>query len=168
MTFKVNISPSMKRLLQSNQKKGLIDDVRKEFSKRGPIKVKQAIVQDMIKGISPVKGGGRWSKYSDSYKTSIKKGAYSRYSKKVTPINLRLSGALHKSLKVFLSGQLLFIEFNNFLADIHNRRGAGKSKIIRRLLPIKKGEQFNRKITTVIYDQLRKAVNVVAKQFSGQ
>ena len=35
------------------------------------------------------------------------------------------------------------VGFSNFLADIHNRLGASKKKVIRRMLPTNKGETFN-------------------------
>lgn len=225
MTFKITTSKKFKAL---TKKEGLTKKVRKEFSKRGPVKVKQAIIQDMIKGISPVQGGGKWKKYSDSYKAVIKNTAAFRYingkirawsvddgvlssseltsfrasrqarrdnaankrankelikklnekyhddaspTKSISPVNLRHTGGLHKSLVVRpskLGGKALIIQFKSKLADIHNRLGAGKSKVIRRLLPTKNGETFNRKINTVLFNELKKAVDKVAKQFSGQ
>ncbi len=229
MTFKITTSRKFKKLLKDNDKDGLIPKVRKEFKKKGPLKVKHAIVQDMIRGISPVKGGGKWAKYSVSYKDIIKnraayrviKGKVVRFSKfdditskeakslraskealsqirgkqkdakqlikelnadyhkaaspskRISPVNLRHTGKLHRSLKVFMKGGVLrraslVIQFKHFLADIHNRRGAGKSKKIRRLLPTKKGETFNNRINTVMLDELKKAVDKIAKQFSGQ
>ena len=168
MAFKITVSRKFQRLLDGK----LAEDVRKEFAKRGPIKVKQAIVQDMIKGISPVKGGGKWTKYSESYAKEIRRGTSSRMraagSKRVTPANLRLTGQLHTRLKVFMSRKALVMQFKDFLADIHNKLGAGKSKVIRRLLPTEQDEQFNRRINTVIFDQLNKAVNIIAKRFTGQ
>ena len=162
MGFKVTVAPKFRKLLKG----GLVDETRKEFSKRGPVKVKQAIIQDMIKGISPVKGGGKYKKYSDSYKKAIKAGYVG--SKRPTPVNLRVTGELHRSLTSFFKGRSLFIQFKSFLADIHNRQGAGKSKAVRRMLPTNEGEQFNRRINSVIFGELKKAVDKVAKRFSGQ
>ena len=199
MPIKVELSRNMKKLLQPNSKEGLVAKTRQEFSKRGPAKVKQAMVQDMIVGVSPVKGKGKWKRYSKSYKDAIKgkvrffrKGGKvvaikpkrgKRISNNVTknasptkqirPVNLRLSGGLHKSLKIFTRGgflrnfRLIFL-FKSRLADIHDRRGAGKSKVIRRLLPTRRGEQFNIKITNTIITELKKAADIVAKQFSRQ
>jgi len=199
VSFKIKFNKGARELLNGTYHK----KVRKEFYKRGPVKVKQAIVQDMIKGISPVKGGGKWKKYSEVYKAAIKGEAFlgedGEYfiirtingrpvrinveekklarnliqeqavsTKRITPVNLRLSGALHRSLKVFITGKALGVVFAHFLADIHNRLGAGKSKVIRRLLPTNRGEQFNRRINSVILAQLKKAADKVAKQISGQ
>jgi len=243
MPFKITMPKKFQKLLDPNSKEGLVAQTRKQFSKRGTVKVKQAIVQDMIRGISPVKGKGKWKRYSKSYKDVIQnKAAYRkvggkivRFSadnahgfsnkqfsslrpdgdarkarrvrpdgdarkarrvaqgnlkqkvkdmnsafhaganpkKQISPVNLRYSGKLHRSLKVFTSGGFLrnfrmITEFRNKLADIHNRLGAGKSKAIRRLLPTRKGERFNVKIEGVIFTELKKAADFVAKQFSGQ
>ena len=73
MTFKVSTSKSFEQLIGKEEKKNIIGQVRKEFSKQGPVKVKQAIVKDMIRGVSPVQGGGKWKKYSDSYKKEIRR-----------------------------------------------------------------------------------------------
>lgn len=230
MPFKMKKSNKFQRAI-SKGNDGLIAQVRKRFSEKGAIKVKQAIVQDMIKGISPVKGFGKWKKYSDSYKEVIRgKAAYRnvggkviRFSadepwgisdsefnslrpnasakrsrrtakdimkqkikdlnqdfrskmspvKNISPVNLRLSGDLHRSLKSFTKGGFLsnfrlVLQFKNKLADIHNRLGAGKSKVVRRLLPTKQGERFNNKIERVVLDQVKQAVNYVSKQFNRQ
>ena len=178
MVFKIKLSKGTKNLLDRRTKKGLIPQVRKDFNKKGPVKVKQAIVQDMIKGISPVKGKGKWGKYSDSYKEEIdtntsKKMRDASPTKSKTPVNLRLTGKLHRSLKVFSAGGFLrkyrlVVEFNNFLADIHNRRGAGKSKKVRRLLPTESGEFFNKRVTDVLINELKKSADRIAKIFSRQ
>ena len=114
MTFKVSTSKSFEQLIGKEEKKNIIGQVRKEFSKQGPVKVKQAIVKDMIRGVSPVQGGGKWKKYSDSYKKEIRRGSSKRMrsakpTKFVSPVNLRLTGALHRSLTSFLKGKVLFI-----------------------------------------------------------
>ncbi len=199
MPFKVTVPKKIQNLLTPNAREGLVSETRKEFSRRGTKKVKQAIVQDMIKGISPVKGGGKWKKYSPSYKDQIRgkvrffrKGGRvvaikakrgkriennvtktASPTKQISPVNLRLSGGLHRSLKVFTRGGFLtnfrmITQFKNKLADIHNRLGAGKSKVIRRLLPTRRGERFNNRIEGVIFTELKKAADYVAKQFSGQ
>ena len=208
---KIKLSKDLQKLLDQSSNDGLIPKVRADFSKgTGPLKVKQAIVQDMIKGISPVKGKGKWKKYSEGYKLQIKNEAYldpvsgefgifrkiggkirfiqvenkrlsgrsevqkqASPTKKISPVNLRLSGGLHKSLKVntkggFLSNFRLIVLFKNKLADIHNRLGAGKSKVIRRLLPTKKGESFNRTITAVLFSEVKKSIERVVKENNRQ
>ena len=201
MPVKIDINKALQQLIDSKSNKSLIPRVREEFSRRGPKKVKQAIVQDMIKGISPVKGQGKWKRYSQSYKDVIEdKAAYRKVgskviritdpdqvkklnadfrnkqnpSKRISPVNLRLTGGLHKSLFSKTVGGFnresykLIIGFKNKLADIHNNRGAGKSKVVRRLLPTKNGESFNRRISSTIFDQVKLAVEKVVNQFTRQ
>lgn len=188
MPIKIDISRNFQRVLSRNT----IAEVRKEFSKKGPIKVKQAIIKDVIKGISPVKGGGKFKKYSKSYKEVIAgKAMYRTWGGKVirmpikdvdfhskssptkqkSPVNLRHTGEFHRALKAFTKGGFfktfkLHIAWEHFLADIHNRRGASKSKVVRRLLPTNQNEKFNRKIMTILVDELKKSVNIVAKKLS--
>lgn len=199
MPFKVTVPKKLQALFNARSRKSLVAQTRKRFSTRGVRKVKQAINQDMIRGISPVKGAGRWVRYSKSYKdqikgrvrfftihgkvVAVKAGRGKRVTndviknasptKQIGPVNLRLSGKLHKSLKVFTTGGFLssfrmLVQFRNKLADIHNRRGAGKSKVVRRLLPTRRGENFNKRISDVIFLEMKKAADFVAKQFSGQ
>jgi len=212
MPIKIKANTSVKRLLTKTER-GLIPSVRKEFSNKFNLaRVKRLILQDMIRGVSPVKGGGKWKRYSKSYKEVIRgKAAYRRLpngrvirisadsvesrfkkgkqnlvndlnadfkrsqkpSKRISPVNLRLSGKLHKSLFAktvggFLRTFRLRIGFNDKLADIHNRRGAGKSRVTRRLLPTKFGESFNRRITSGIFELLQKSVEKVVKEFNRQ
>lgn len=208
MGITIKVSKDLEKLLKQSAKSGLSKDIARQFERqKSPVKIKRTIVQDMIRGISPVKGGGKWKKYSESYKDQIRgkaafrtingkvvpfstKGTRGRGrnkikdfinalnkdfirsqspTKRISPVNLRLSGGLHRSLRVFVKGGLvtsrrLIVEFKSFLADIHNRLGAGKkAKVIRRLLPTKSGERFNRRIEQAIIFELNKAVNKIVK-----
>jgi len=173
MSFKMTISKDLQRMLD-NKSPELLKNIKKEFSKKSPVKVKQAIVQDMVKGISPVKGQGKFKQYSPSYKKAIRKGRLktAKTKKAISPVNLKLSGEMRKSLKAYTSGGYfknfrLIISYKHFLADIHNRRGAGRSKVIRRLLPTFKGEQFNRRISLVLKKQLQNAVDKTIIKFNN-
>jgi hypothetical protein len=212
MPIEIKFNKSVQNLLNKTSKAGLIPKVRFEFNKKGPVKVKQAIIQDIIIGTSPVKGKGKWKRYSKSYKEQIEgksafrsngKGGVKKYStvglsgkakkdmqktidklnkdfknkqkptKRISPVNLRLSGGLHRSLFSKTTGGVtsaykLIIGFADKLADIHNRQGAGKSKVKRRLLPTKSGEQFNRRITSTMLTELKKAAAKVVNQLNGQ
>ena len=154
------------------RKGALIEDVRKEFALLGPTKTKQAILQDIATGISPVQGKGKLQKYSDGYIDQIEKGKFKNTigTKRISPVNLRLSGDLTRSLKAYAAGVgrnfRLVLSWEHFLAVIHNTRGAGKSKVIRRMLPTQKGEKFNRRITQVILSELKKATLKVVKRIS--
>lgn len=193
MSLEVDFSEDLKKLLSTVRNDGLIPKVRKEFSKKALVPIKKAIIQDMIIGVSPVRSVGNWVKYSQSYKDVIsgkatfRKGKTGKLyvtnekdeeffrksspTKLISPVNLRHSGGLHKSLYTRTFGGVkqrfrLIIGFASFLADIHNNRGAGKSKVVRRMLPTERGEKFNRRITSSIVDELNKAVKTIVKQFN--
>lgn len=123
------------------------------------IVMKKEITESIERGVSPVKGFGRFVKYSQAYLKQIKNGRFSGLNKKRRPVNLKLTGQLLRSLKITATKLGLKISFDNKLADIHNRKGAGKSKTVRRILPTKKGEQFSRSITM----RLKEVLNRVAK-----
>jgi hypothetical protein len=150
----------------------IISEIRKDFNTRGPNTFRKAILADMNKSISPVKGKGKWVRYSESYIKKIQGELGTTWDKQVSPVNLKLSGVLHESLKVFGVGLLsktyvLRVQFNDFLADIHNRRGASKKKVIRRLLPTESNEEFNYGLTQVLLRSLRESVGRVVKKFSA-
>lgn len=139
--------------------KAKIKRFKNKAKKELKVKLQEEIIANITAGNSPVKGAGRYQKYSDSYRSDIKKGRYREYSKRTRPVNLRLTGELLKSLFVKVTTRGLKIGFDNKLADIHNRRGAGKSKTVRRMLPTNKGETFNRSITTRLREVLAKVAN---------
>ena len=118
------------------------------------VETHKEIVKSIERGVSPVKGFGRFVKYSRVYRDAIKSKRYSKFAKRVRPVNLKLSGELLKSLLVKITKPGISISFDNKLADIHNREGAGKSKTVRRILPTKPGEQFSRSITTRLKEVL--------------
>lgn len=137
MTTKIDFSDAKKDIANFKKKgKSALKDV-----------YKKEIVESIERGVSPVKGQGRFQQYSESYKDAISAGRYSRFAKRKRPVNLKLSGDLLKSIFVKVTNKGLLIGFDNKLADIHNNRGAGKSKAVRRMLPTKEGEEFSRSIT---------------------
>jgi len=93
-------------------------------------------------GESPVEGGGnqtgakqKFAKYSDSYKKQIKSGRFSEFSKRITPVNLKLSGKMLNSLKDRSTAKGIVLWFTSPIAKYHNDLGAGKSKVIRKMVP---------------------------------
>jgi hypothetical protein len=169
----------------------LVPEVRKQFRLKGPKEIRKALLRDLNKGISPVQGQGKFAPYSESYKLFISgKKHFRNYGGKVvvldgpdpmlgfasgtkrrSPVNLRFSGVLQAALKLFTTGGFtesfrLVFDWRDFLADIHNRRGAGKRKTVRRLLPTESGEQFNKEINDAVINQLNLAAKKVAKDFS--
>lgn len=177
--------------------KRLVPVIKREYSRRLPRPLKQAILKDILRGTSPVKGK-RFPKYSDSYRQSIrgrvqfftvsgggggkrviaiKAGRGEKLptipfllGKKISPVNLKLSGQMLRSLRVRSKGssasRRIEIIFDDEIAVFHNKLGAGKSKTIRRLLPTESGERFNRRITKLTLTLLSRSVSVTLKKFN--
>lgn len=126
--------------------------------------IRDEILERIAKGRSPVKNGGNFEKYSDSYKKQIRRRRYP--GKSIRPVNLKLSGKMLKSLFVKIrsnAARLVYtIGFNSEIAEYHND---GTNKMpARRLLPTKKGETLAKPILTIIRRILEQSVNRVAKR----
>ena len=171
--------------------------------------IKVEILKEIEGGRSPVKGFGRFQKYSKSYLDQISMKLAFRTNKKTgglfaleklsnkelkqyraskearimnagigdkiqdlndhlknkrkSPVNLKVSGDLLDDLSTESTKNEVKISFDNELFDIHNNKGAGKSKVIRRMLPTKKGETFSRSITL----RIREIISEVKKSIFG-
>jgi hypothetical protein len=110
---------------------------------------KNKVQESIESGISPVATNGRFNNYSKSYQDAIKKGRYEKYNKKLRPINLTLSGDMMRSLYVEKTDEGFLIAFKNKLAHIHTVLGAGKSRVIRKLLP-QGNEYFSNAISSFL------------------
>jgi len=130
----------MKNDVTSKIKKA-INRSEREWKKTAPKKLIKDVKSYIVKGVSPVKGKGHFDKYSDSYQDAIKKGRYKQYNKKIRPINMTLSGKMMRSLIRRFTKNGFIIYFTSELAKYHNILGAGRSRTIRRILPLK-GETF--------------------------
>lgn len=132
--------------------------------------LKKEVITEISQGRSPVARQGRYVKYSQSYQQAIDNGQYSSFNKRKRPVNLKLSGNVKSSGSLLSSiftrdvskGRIL-IGFDNFLADIHNRQGAGKSKTVRRMLPTNQGERFAPIIIQRVAKELSKVANRIFK-----
>ena len=133
---------------------------KKQASKELQKSAKKEVIGSIERGVSPVIKQGRFKKYSQSYRDDIRAGRYRRFKKRERPVNLKLSGKLLKSFFSKVSKTGIIVGFDNFLAEIHNNKGAGKSKTIRRILPTEPGETFNRSITM----KFREVLNGVASK----
>ena len=153
MVIKINASQqrvSASVLLKKIHNKAFAKAV-KDFQKKGSVLTKKLVLDSIESGMSPVKGKGEYGKYSDSYKKQIRGGKYP--GKKIRPINLKLTGDMLKSLKLKLRKTGFTLFFSDPKADYHNNIGAGKSRVIRRMLPKKgTGETLKRTITKPIRD----------------
>lgn len=140
-----------------------INDIKREFINSMAENAKEIIIDDNIKkGFSPVKNQGRYESYSKSYKEAIRKG---RTQPKTTtsPVNLTLSGQMLNSFEVKKTPKGISMEFPDELAKYHNELGAGKSKVIRQMLP-RGNQEFKASITKQLIDLLKQAVEtIVAK-----
>ncbi len=127
------------------------------------------IVRLIQSGQSPVKGGGgqsggksRFQDYSPSYKDQIRKGRYKKYSKKLRPVNLTLTGKMLDSISKKINKNGFTIFFRDEKAIYHNELGAGKSKVIRRMLPLG-GQEFTAAITRQLVDILDRLIKSETK-----
>ena len=138
-----------------------------------------SIILELIsKGISPVLSS-RFLRYSDSYRQAIlgkvrffttnagvvavrpgDKGL--GLGKKQSPVNLKLSGDLHKSLNYKPNSGV--VGFTDEKAEWHNK-GMGVPQ--RRLLPTETGEQFNRRVQQRLREALGEAIETEAKSVKG-
>lgn len=120
--------------------------------------IKQAMIESIERGVSPVNQGGkspkqdggrlRFQKYSESYTDQIKKKQTGESGKRQRPVNLKLSGKLLRSIKSKVFRDYVRVWFTDGKAKYHDKLGAGKSKVIRRMAPNpKNGERFNTGIT---------------------
>lgn len=139
---------------------GLMPKIQKEFVKNSAQDIQRIIIDESISlGISPVQGEGKFQKYSASYKGAIKAGRYD--GKNISPVNMKLSGDMLKSFFVKKKSKGIQIGFKDELAEIHTVKGAGKSRVIRKLLPLNEGEDFKTNIKRQIIALLEEAVAAI-------
>lgn len=140
-----------------------VRQIKDEFIRSSSAELEKIIVEDNIKkGFSPVAGAGRYQSYSESYKKAIRAG-YAKPKTKTTPVNLTQTGDMLDSFKISKTSKSIVLRFTNKLASIHNFLGAGKSKVVRPMLPIG-NEGFKPSVNKQILDLLKDAVDkIVAK-----
>ena len=151
--LKIKTSTNLSRLIGDK----LDSDVRKitrEWSTANAPKVIKYTKETISSGNSPVKGYKRFQDYSPSYKNAIRKGRYSRYSKRQRPVNLTLSGKMLRSFISRMTKTGFSVYFTSELAKYHNVEGAGRSKVIRRILPTG-NEKFKRAIMSNLEKDLK-------------
>lgn len=87
------------------------------------------------------------------------------YGKRQRPVNMTFSGKMLNSFFVKTRKKSVIVGFKDKKADIHNRLGvpSNKGPVIRRLLPTKTNEKFNRSIRL----DIRETLNRVAKSIFG-
>lgn len=115
--------------------------------------LKREIVKEINDGRSAVSGKRRFTKYSASYRDAIKKGRFSKQSKRRSPVNLRLSGKLLLSIVSSISNKKLRISFTDDKAVFH-QEGQGNLPV-RKLLP-GPGEKFSKTIQLMMREFVSK------------
>lgn len=139
--------------LRESEKRRIVGLLHKKL----PRKIKSTILERIAKGISPVKGQGRFKQYSPSYLKQIKKGKYPGKGKR--PVNLYLSGDMIKSFYVTPITRGFKIGFKDIKAWYHNDTGpGGNRKFLRRLLPTISGENFTRSIIKDIMNEIKRII----------
>jgi len=134
--------------------------------------MKEEVLKAIKGGRSPVEKGGkspagtsgklRYEPYSESYQAQIKSGRVK--NKRVSPRNLTHTGKMLKSIKSKKFRNFLRVWFTDPKAKYHDKLGAGKSKVIRRMAPKPKdGENFNAGIRKRIVNALKNAVKLSKK-----
>lgn len=141
----------------------VIDKTRDFFGEEVKNKFGQELTNSISKGVNPVNGGDvKYDQYSESYKKSIRRGKVEGKGK-ISPVTLHQTGALHKSLTMVDTEKGVRVYFSDPKAIFHNELGAGKSKVIRRLLPTGEGERFNSSLFNRIIKYLKDSLSKATK-----
>lgn len=119
--------------------------------KRDAYLIENEIVFTIFNGQSPVLGE-RFKQYSKPYADIFKSG-------NLKPVNMFLTGEMLDSLTLTKAGSGILILFKSKIAAFHDKLGAGKSRVIRRLLPrVSEGETFKSNILAVIRKIVKRAI----------
>jgi len=166
-----------------------IRKIQSEYIKKAPDVIRDAMIQSMERGESPVKNGEWKTPYSLSYQATINGMVSFRYiggkivplpypdsifgfGKKTTPVNLKLSGQLYSDLEIVPRGNSMRVQFkktSEWLANIHNNLGVRTGKnfmgplVKRRILPTNDDEDFNSSIQSKMDNLLRSIVKTFIK-----
>ena len=156
MANNTKIKKNSLKKLQAQLKKA----IRAKAKKVLPKILKRAIIDDhILKGKSPVRGVGKFEKYSIRYTRLLSSGKFA--PKKSTPVNLRLSGDMLKSFEIKISDNGFSVNFDSELAFYH-QFGLGHLPA-RPLLPVFDGTKYTQAITKEYDAALKKTVNSVSK-----
>ena len=143
ITTKVDLSRLKKTLPQ----------IKEQFKRDRPRPLTREIEKDILKSVSPNRSK-RFPRYSLGYDKAKKKAGHPRV------VNLKLTGKMLESLTAIkIRGRPLEVTFKDEKALYHNTTGpSGNKRKIRRLLPDKKGERFNSRLTNLLSNILQKSV----------
>ena len=130
--------PSVKTFIKSFER-----DLKQNIARADKSEIEAEIIETILRGKSPVEGK-KFEQYSEKYADRFKGGDRK-------PVTMNQIGKMLDSLKISqLRGKVgISIEFLSKIAAFHDILGAGKSKVIRRLLP-RSNERFKSNIRKVI------------------
>ena len=136
--------------------KTLLPTLKKEFLSRGnQQELKNLVKRTIESGKSPVLGK-TFKKYSKGY---------AKIKGRTKPVDMKRTGKMLNSLQVSSTKSSIVLRFKNKKpADYHNRLGAGRGKVVRRLLPSNRGERFKKFIENAIVRYLRRAAREAARR----
>jgi hypothetical protein len=107
--------------------------------------------KDFIKGkVRFVTMNGKVLAYTNGFKKDKKGNTTTKSAlfpppipgKKISPVSMTATGAMLDSMYLDKRNNKIVVGISDEKAKYHNDLGAGKSKVIRRLLPTKSGERF--------------------------
>jgi len=138
--------PPVKRFVRSFSTK-----LSQNISRAEKSIIEAEITETILRGQSPVEGK-KFKQYSKKYADRFKGGDR-------RPVTMNQTGKMLASLEVKqIRGKPgILIQFKSKIAEYHDRLGAGRSKVIRRLLP-RTRERFKANIRKVILDFLKRNV----------
>ena len=140
--------------------------VRRVASREVAKDLPDEILQLLEDGISPTKRGEFKKTYSQRYIRAIINGNFGG-GKTISPVNLKLSGQMYRSLKTKVSPMIgrVTLNFIDAIAKKHDQGLDGKP--VRRLLP-NTGEFFHINIQRYIVQRVRKITIILAKLASDR
>lgn len=121
---------------------------------------REEVLRSISSGVSPVAKSGRYERYSESYRNAIKKQYRRLRGKKRSPVNLKVSGNMLKSIFVKVSKQAkrITLGFKSEIAGYHDNGVKENSLPQRKMLPSRRGERFNGVIQNEILDAVNTAI----------
>lgn len=136
-------------------------------------KMGKAVINGMRKaiasGFSPVRGAGRYEKYSKSYTEAIQKGAYE--GKTVRPVNLRLTGEMLDELDHnYVGGDKIEVGFlvPSEKTDIASYHNDGTDKMPKRQIIPNEGEEYTVSIMQAIKDVYSERISAIIKRSNSK
>lgn len=131
--------------------KTLIPDIKKSFLSNATTKraIREEVIAHINEGNSPVRGE-KFLPYSDKY---------AELKGKKSPVDMLVTGKMLRSLQIRRTKSSFLLSFRNKVAKFHNETG----RVIRRLLPTKRGERFSNTIEELILNAVEKARDIAVK-----